>query len=161
MQAGAALIDINDGDKVWTARRSSFAATAQLAPDVVSDDIIVPRTNLAKMINACKDICDKYGLKVCIVGHVGDGNIHPQIALDLENDAEFKNYIKAKSEMYEMTILLGGTISAEHGVGAEKISYLDSTLDKNAINFMHQIKKMFDPNNILNPDKIFRMQEEL
>lgn len=161
MQAGAALIDINDGDKVWTARRSSFAATAQLAPDVVSDDIIVPRTNLAKMINACKDICDKYGLKVCIVGHVGDGNIHPQIALDLENDAEFKNYIKAKSEMYEMAISLGGTISAEHGVGAEKISYLDSTLDKNAINFMHQIKKMFDPNNILNPDKIFRMQEEL
>ena len=161
MQAGAALIDINDGDNVWTARRSSFAATAQLAPDVVSDDIIVPRTNLAKMINACKDICDKYGLKVCIVGHVGDGNIHPQIALDLENDAEFKNYIKAKSEMYEMAISLGGTISAEHGVGAEKISYLDSTLDKNAINFMHQIKKMFDPNNILNPDKIFRMQEEL
>ena len=161
MQAGAVLIDINDGVKVWTARRSSFAATAQLAPDVVSDDIIVPRTNLAKMINACKDICDKYGLKVCIVGHVGDGNIHPQIALDLENDAEFKNYIKAKSEMYEMAISLGGTISAEHGVGAEKISYLDSTLDKNAINFMHQIKKMFDPNNILNPDKIFRMQEEL
>ncbi len=161
MQAGAALIDINDGDNIWTARRSSFAATAQLAPDVVSDDIIVPRTNLAKMINACKDICDKYGLKVCIVGHVGDGNIHPQIALDLENDAEFKNYIKAKSEMYEMAISLGGTISAEHGVGAEKISYLDSTLDKNAINFMHQIKKMFDPNNILNPDKIFRMQEEL
>ena len=161
MQAGAASIDINDGAKVWTARRSSFAATAQLAPDVVSDDIIVPRTNLAKMINACKDICDKYGLKVCIVGHVGDGNIHPQIALDLENDAEFKNYIKAKSEMYEMAISLGGTISAEQGVGAEKISYLDSTLDKNAINFMHQIKKMFDPNNILNPDKIFRMQEEL
>ena len=161
MQAGAVLIDINDGVKVWTARRSSFAATAQLAPDVVSDDIIVPRTNLAKMINACKDICDKYGLKVCIVGHVGDGNIHPQIALDLENDAEFKNYIKAKSEMYKMAISLGGTISAEHGVGAEKISYLDSTLDKNAINFMHQIKKMFDPNNILNPDKIFRMQEEL
>jgi len=153
--AGASFVKVSDGD-VWTARRASFAATARLAPDVLSDDIIVPRSSLARMVRGCKDICNKYGLQVCIVGHVGDGNIHPQVALNLDNDDEFKNYISAKSEMYELAISLGGTISAEHGVGSEKISYLENTLDKKAIDYMKQVKKLFDPNNILNPDKIFK-----
>lgn len=160
-QAGATNIKIaiseNEKDAIWTARRASFAATAKLAPDVVSDDIIVPRENLAQMVNACKEICEKYSLPVCMVGHVGDGNLHPQIALNLENDEEFKKYIQAKSEMYETAVQLGGTISAEHGVGSEKISYIENTLDKEAVNYMRGIKKLFDPNNILNPGKIFEL----
>lgn len=144
-------------DSLWVSRRASFAATAKLAPDVVSDDIIVPRENLASMIAGCNNICSKYNLKLCLVGHIGDGNIHPQIALDLNNDIEFKNYIAAKSEMYKLAIELGGTISAEHGVGSEKISYLDLTIDNNAVKYMKMVKKIFDPNNILNPDKIFKI----
>ncbi len=144
-------------EALWISRRASFAATAKLAPDVVSDDIIVPRENLASMIVGCNNICSKYNLKLCLVGHIGDGNIHPQIALDLNNDIEFKNYIVAKSEMYKLAIDLGGTISAEHGVGSEKISYLDLTIDNNAVKYMKMVKKIFDPNNILNPDKIFKI----
>ena len=159
--AGASQIEtaVNDEEKdlIWAARRVSYSATARLAPDVVSDDIIVPRSNLAKMVSGCKNICDKYNLKVCIVGHVGDGNIHPQVALNLENDEEFKNYIRAKSEMYELAVSLGGTISAEHGVGLEKLSYIKNTVDNQAIEYMKQIKKLFDPNNILNPGKVFKM----
>ena len=157
--AGAAGVigysDEAQKEAIWTARRASFAATAKLAPDVVSDDIIVPRSSLSKMVVRAKEICNKYNLQVCIVGHVGDGNIHPQIALDLEDDLQFKNYISAKSEIYELAISLGGTISAEHGVGAEKISYIENTVDKEALNYMHKIKNLFDPNNILNPEKIF------
>ena len=149
--------DESGKESIWTARRSSFAATAKLAPDVVSDDIIVPRTKLAQMVKGCKDICEKYGLDVCLVGHVGDGNIHPQIALDLENDEIFKKYVLAKSEMYKLAVSLGGTISAEHGVGKEKISYLENTVDKDAVVYMKKIKKIFDPNNILNPGKIFKL----
>ena len=149
--------DESGKESIWTARRSSFAATAKLAPDVVSDDIIVPRTKLAQMVKGCKDICEKYGLDVCLVGHVGDGNIHPQIALDLENDEVFKKYVLAKSEMYKLAVSLGGTISAEHGVGKEKISYLENTVDKDAVAYMKKIKKIFDPNNILNPGKIFKL----
>ena len=129
-------------DSLWVSRRASFAATAKLAPDVVSDDIIVPRENLASMIAGCNNICSKYNLKLCLVGHIGDGNIHPQIALDLNNDIEFKNYIAAKSEMYKLAIDLGGTISAEHGVGSEKISYLDLTIDNNAVKYMKMVKKI-------------------
>ncbi|MCM1004055.1 MAG: FAD-binding protein [Candidatus Gastranaerophilales bacterium] len=152
----AAGIEISDKEDVWEARRSSFAASARLAPDVISDDIIVPRENLAKMIKKCNEISAKYNLKMCLVGHVGDGNIHPQIALNLENDEEFKNYISAKSEMYDAALSLNGTISAEHGIGIEKLSYLGNTMDKNVLECMKMIKLAFDPKNILNPGKIFK-----
>ena len=142
-------------EAVWTARRASYGATAKLAPDVVTDDVIVPRSSLSKMVCGCRDICKKYKLQVCIVGHVGDGNVHPQIALNLENEEEYKNLLDAKSEIYSLAIALGGTISAEHGVGMEKISYIDKVLDSNSINYMKQIKKLFDSNGILNPGKIF------
>ena len=151
----AAGIEVSENETVWEARRASFAASTRLAPDVISDDIIVPRENLAKMITKCNEISQKYDLKMCLVGHVGDGNIHPQIALNLENDEEFKNYMNAKSEMYETAISLNGTISSEHGIGIEKRPYLEKFIDKNALEYMKLIKLAFDPKNILNPNKIF------
>ena len=152
------LRDKEDIENVWTARRASYGATAKLAPDVVTDDIIVPRSSLSKMVMGCKKICDKYNLKVCIVGHVGDGNIHPQIALNLDNDEEFKNLTNAKSEIYSLAVSLGGTISAEHGIGVEKLSHIDKILDEESLNYMRKIKKLFDAGNILNPGKIFKMK---
>jgi glycolate oxidase len=148
-------VDQNEKDSVWTARRASFAAAAKLAPDVISDDIVVPRESIAKMINGCHEICKKYNLSLCMVGHIGDGNLHPQIALDMSDDEQFKNYMSAKSEIYNLALELGGTISAEHGVGSEKISYANKALDANSIVYMKKIKKIFDPNGILNPAKIF------
>lgn len=144
-------------DKIWKARRSSYAATSRLAPDVITDDIIVPRENIGKMVNSCKEICNKFNLKVCMVGHIGDGNLHPQIALDLNNEDEFKNYMLAKAKIYEKVIALGGTISAEHGIGSTKLAQAENFLDQNAIELMKLIKKAFDPKNILNPGKIFKL----
>ncbi len=144
-------------ESLWKARRTSYAATSRLAPDVLSDDIIVPRDKLAEMISYCNDITKRYNLKMCLVGHVGDGNIHPQIALDLSNDDEFKTYVEAKSMMYKKAVELGGTISAEHGIGIEKLSYLENTIDNEAIKYMKMIKQIFDPKNILNPNKIFKL----
>lgn len=159
--AGAEFIKfaITDEEKnnVWTARRASYAATAKLAPDVLSDDIVVPRSKIAQVIRGCKDICEKHGLSICMVGHLGDGNIHPQIALNLDNENEFKNYCSAKAEIYALTNSLGGTISAEHGIGIEKLAYFASSVDDEALKYMKKIKTLFDPNNILNPGKIFRI----
>ena len=159
-QSGASEIKISDennADTVWKARRTAFAATARLAPDVVTDDIIVPRENLAKMADVCQKTAKKYNLKMCLVGHAGDGNIHPQFALNLDNENEFKNCTDAKAEIYKTAVLLGGTISAEHGVGLEKKFYMKDTVDGNAIEYMKMIKNIFDPQNILNPDKIFEL----
>lgn len=144
-----------ESEIIWRARRSSFSAATRLAPDVVSDDIIVPRDKLVRMISKCNEVAEKYGVKVCLVGHVGDGNLHPQFVLNLENETEFRNYSFAKSEMYEYAISLGGTISAEHGIGIEKLPYLKNTIDNSTIEYMKLIKKSFDKKNILNPNKIF------
>lgn len=142
-------------EKLWTARRSSFGATAKLRPDVVTNDMIVPRENISKLVSGINDICDKYGLIISIVGHIGDGNIHPQIALDLNNETEVKAYEQAKKEFYKLTLELGGTLSAEHGIGLEKKEFLKNAIQPETLEYMKKIKKLFDPNNILNPDKIF------
>ncbi len=145
-------------EKIWTGRRASFGATAKLSPDVVTNDMIVPRENISKLVSGISEICDRHGLVVSIVGHIGDGNIHPQIALDLNNENEVKNYENVKKEFYDLTLRLGGTLSAEHGIGLEKKEYFARAVDSVALEYMKKMKQMFDPDNILNPDKIFDVE---
>ena len=144
-----------DAQDIWKARRSSMSACAKLKPNVTTDDIIVPRNNLAQLVKGVQEICQKYNLTTCLVGHVGDGSIHPQIPIDFSDEKEYKHYKQAKTEMYELAICLGGTISGEHGIGLEKKPYISHVVEAGALNYMRQIKKIFDPNNILNPYKIF------
>ncbi len=144
-----------ESQRIWQARRSSMAACARLKPHVTTDDVIVPRENLPKLVKGIQDICKKYELTVCMVGHVGDGSVHPQIPLDLNNKKEYENYKLAKSEIYELTISLGGTLSGEHGIGIEKRKHITKVLSTSTLDYMRTIKKVFDPNNILNPYKIF------
>ncbi len=142
-------------DEIWKARRISYAATTKLAPDVISDDLIVPRDKVALLIDYCKNIVKKYNLNMCMVGHIGDGNLHPQFAFDASNEELYRNYIDAKSEIYRKVVELGGNISAEHGIGIDKLSYFENMIDAASLSYMKMIKKIFDPNNILNPGKIF------
>lgn len=144
-----------EAERIWQARRSSMGACAKLKPNVTTDDVIVPRENLPELVKGIQAICDKYNLTVCMVGHVGDGSVHPQIPIDFNNLEEYANYKLAKGEIYDLTIRLGGTISGEHGIGIEKRDHLPKVVSANALNYMREIKKVFDPNNILNPYKIF------
>ena len=144
-----------DYNRIWTARRSSMGACAKLKPNVTTDDMIVPRAKLPELITGTRAICEKYGLTVCMVGHVGDGSIHPQIPIDYRDEDEYSRYKKAKSEMYELTAKLGGLLSGEHGIGASKRPYISKVVNSTSLDYMRQIKKIFDPNNILNPYKIF------
>lgn len=144
-----------EAEHIWAARRSSMAACTKLKPNVTTDDIIVPRSNLAKLVKGVQDICTRHNLTVCLVGHVGDGSVHPQIPIDYNNKDEYKHYKIAKSEIYQLTARLGGIISGEHGIGLEKKAYISQVVDGRALGYMRQIKKIFDPKNILNPYKIF------
>ena len=144
-----------EADKIWSARRLSMAACTKLRPNVTTDDVIVPRENLAKLVKGIQEICERHKLNICMVGHVGDGSIHPQIPIDYNDKEEYKHYKIAKSEIYHLTVTLGGTISGEHGIGLEKKAYLPHVVEGGALDYMRQIKKIFDPNNILNPYKIF------
>ena len=158
-QSGASAIQYSstekEAEKIWAARRSSMAACAKLKPDVTTDDVIVPRENLPELVNGIHEICKKYNLTVCLIGHVGDGSVHPQIPIDFNNKEEYKNYKLAKSEIYNLTVSLGGTISGEHGIGRTKREHLPKVVSPLALNYMREIKKVFDPKNILNPYKIF------
>lgn len=144
-----------EAEHIWAARRSSMAACTKLKPNVTTDDIIVPRSNLAKLVKGVQDICTRHNLTVCLVGHVGDGSVHPQIPIDYNNKDEYKHYKIAKSEIYQLTARLRGIISGEHGIGLEKKAYISQVVDGGALGYMRQIKKIFDPKNILNPYKIF------
>ena len=145
----------DEARKIWQARRSSMGACAKLKPNITTDDVIVPRENLPQLVKGIREICDKYKLTVCMVGHVGDGSVHPQIPLDFNDKEEYKNYKLAKSKIYDLTVKLGGTISGEHGIGREKRAHISKVVNSTALNYMHENKKVFDPNNILNPYKIF------
>lgn len=147
----------NDAEynKIWTARRSSMGACAKLKPNVTTDDVIVPRENLEALVLGIRRICEKYNLNVCMVGHVGDGSVHPQIPIDYNDEDEYKRYKMAKSEIYDLTAKLGGILSGEHGIGAVKRAYIDKVVNSVALDYMRVIKNTFDPQNILNPYKIF------
>lgn len=140
--------------RIWVARRSAFGACARLAPNVITEDVVVPRSKIAELTNGIQDISEKYGLITMIMGHIGDGNIHPNFALDLRDNRQKCNFENAKTELFRLAIKLGGTLSGEHGIGCQKANYLPYAMDKYTLKLMIEIKKVFDPNYILNPNKM-------
>ena len=158
-QCGASKIQYSRNEeeyhKIWTARRSSMGACAKLKPNVTTDDVIVPRKNLEALVLGIREICEKYHLDVCMVGHVGDGSVHPQIPIDYSDKDEYRRFKLAKNEIYELTARLDGILSGEHGIGSVKREHISKVINAEALNCMRTIKKVFDPNNILNPYMIF------
>ncbi|MFB3160933.1 glycolate oxidase subunit GlcD [Neobacillus sp. 179-J 1A1 HS] len=138
-----------------TARRAALSAVARLAPTTILEDATVPRSEIANMVKAINEITEKYQLTICTFGHAGDGNLHPTCATDARNHDEMERVEKAFAEIFEKAIELGGTITGEHGVGAMKAPYLEWKLKKEGIAAMMGIKQAFDPNNIMNPGKVF------
>ncbi len=139
----------------WTARRAAFGATSRLKGNVITEDVVVPRTQIPALVAGIKEINRKYALTACIMGHAGDGNIHPNYALDFENIEEMTRFFKAKDELFHLALALGGTISGEHGIGFEKAKYLRNALGTRVYSISKQIKQIFDPKNIMNPGKLF------
>lgn len=140
--------------RIWTARRASFGACAKLAPNVITEDVVVPRSKIYELAKGIERISEKYNLITMIMGHIGDGNIHPNFALDLRDEAQKCNFQKAKAELFELSLSLGGTLSGEHGIGSQKAEFLPQALGNDTLNVMRSIKKLFDPKNILNPHKM-------
>lgn len=143
-------------DRIWISRRASYGAMAKLAPDVMAEDMVVPRENIVALVRGTRKICDKYKIKTGIMGHIGDGNIHPNMALDLRNQNEFEAFQNAKKELFDLALSLNGTLSGEHGIGCEKSEFIEKALDAGKLHYMKQIKNIFDPKGILNPGKIFK-----
>ncbi len=146
-------LDASEADKLWLARKGAFSALYSSAPTILSEDMTVPRDKIAALIKKCNVIGPKYGFDIHFTGHAGDGNIHPSIQTDINDHDSFSRAMKAVDEMVEATLELGGVISGEHGIGLEKQRFMKMAMDPQALRVMRDIKKVLDPQGILNPGK--------
>ncbi|MFD2681712.1 glycolate oxidase subunit GlcD [Bacillus seohaeanensis] len=144
-----------EAEALTTARRAALSALARLKPTTILEDATVPRSEIAKMVNGINQIAEKYKLDICTFGHAGDGNLHPTCLTDTRNQEEMERVEEAFAEIFALAIDLGGTITGEHGVGVMKAPYLEWKLGKEGIAAMTAIKTALDPNNIMNPGKVF------
>lgn len=154
---GAKVVVANteeEREKLWAARKIVSPAITQLGPTKISEDATVPRSKIPEMIERLHEIRNKYNLNLVVFGHAGDGNLHPNIITDKRNIPEMKKVELAVGEIFEAAIDLGGTLSGEHGIGILKAPYMEYELDY-TLQLMKKIKMAWDPNNILNPGKMF------
>ncbi len=138
-----------------TARRAAFSSLARIAPTTILEDATVPRSELARMVRHIQQIAEKYQLKIGTFGHMGDGNLHPTFLTNEKNSDEMHRVELAMKEIFDYALALGGTITGEHGVGLAKKPFLKDAVGELNLEVMKRIKKAFDPNDILNPGKIF------
>ncbi len=142
-------------ESLWALRRAVGEAVKSIS-QYREEDTVVPRAKLPELLKGVKDICTKYNIRSICYGHAGDGNLHINLLKENHNDGFWnKEGIEAVKEIFRLTVSLGGTISGEHGIGYSQKNYLNIALSDETISLMRKIKTTLDPNNILNPGKIF------
>lgn len=154
---GEILFAENESQKadLWRLRRS-VAEAVKSNSIYKEEDTVVPRAELPNLLSGVKEIGRKYGFKSICYGHAGDGNLHVNIIKGDLNDEYWKTEItKGIREIFELTVRLGGTLSGEHGIGYVQKNYMNIKFPELHLQLMRDIKKVFDPNGILNPGKIF------
>ena len=119
----------------------------------LTDDVCVPRTRIAELIQGCEDIAEEVGLKIAVVGHAGDGNMHPTIVYDPADADQFARAQKAFDDILAVGLSLGGTVTGEHGIGSLKARHLGAQLGPDVLDLTRRIKQALDPTGILNPGK--------
>ncbi|MBQ6668653.1 MAG: FAD-binding protein [Deltaproteobacteria bacterium] len=144
-----------ESDDIWKLRRSISPSLRTVNPNKFNEDICVPRSRIPDMIVALEKISSEVGVPIINFGHAGDGNIHVNVMVDLATPGMDEKVERALRAIFEATLQLGGTISGEHGIGITKAPYLRMELKDKVIDYMRLIKRALDPNNILNPGKIF------
>jgi glycolate oxidase len=147
--------DEAEAAQLASARRTAFSALARVAPTTILEDATVPRSELAKMIRFVEAVARKYGLKIGTFGHMGDGNLHPTFLTDERNAEEMHRVEDAFKEIFDEAIRLGGTITGEHGIGLAKKAFLPKFAGQVPMRLMRELRRVLDPNGILNPGKLF------
>ncbi len=141
-------------EELWAARKSAGSVAAQLRTNNVSEDVAVPISKVPDLLTGISAIVRKHHLPFVIFGHAGDGNLHPKVMYDSADPDQVKRAGAAVDEIFRLTCKLGGTLTGEHGVGLSKAPFMTLEHDPVEMDVMGRIKKLFDPNNILNPNKM-------
>ncbi|HUK50637.1 MAG TPA: FAD-linked oxidase C-terminal domain-containing protein [Terriglobales bacterium] len=140
--------------KLWAGRKGAYPSLLRSSPNTIIGDIVVPASMITKMVARIYEIAANHNVKVACFGHSGDGNIHPNIMADRKDKENWERASKTNDEIVGYAIKLGGVASGEHGIGIEKKQFMELE-HGNSLELMKSIKKMLDPNNILNPGKFF------
>lgn len=142
-------------DRLWKARRLIIEAINHACPVNHMEDVVVPRSEIPALLDGIREIAAEHGVRIWSFGHAGDGNVHVTILKDDLDEVTWRKVVpSAREAIYELTLSLGGQLTAEHGIGATRRDYLTMALGEAQVAMMRRIKRAFDPNNILNPAKI-------
>ncbi len=142
-------------DKLWDVRRAISPSLMKYGTLKLNEDVVVPRSKVPALIKQIEEIGRAHNTFVANFGHAGDGNIHVNFMCDRDNAESIKRARQCVKETFALSVKLGGSISGEHGIGYVKAQYLDMAIDAPTLEVMKGIKKVFDPNGILNPGKMF------
>jgi glycolate oxidase len=158
-QAGAITVaraqDEAERERIWEARRELSFALRALAPRKINHDLVVPRGRVPQLFALVRRVREKYRLLIPCFGHAGDGNIHVNLMVNPDDADEMRRAAAAERELFEGVVALEGSISGEHGIGFAKAPFLALELSADTIALMQRVKVAFDPNQILNPGKLW------
>jgi glycolate oxidase subunit GlcD len=156
--AGARTVRVaaDEGERarLWQGRKKAFGAMGRIAPHLVVQDAVVPRTRLADVLAEIARIGERHGVSVCNVFHAGDGNLHPNIGYDASDPDQSARVALAMGEMMRACVDAGGSVTGEHGIGLDKIAYMDLIFSDASLQAMCDLRDCFDPARRANPDKV-------
>lgn len=154
---GAYKIEVSQNEQqriaLWQGRKNAFPAVGRFSPDYYCMDGTIPRSRLAYVLDKINELSEKYGLKVANVFHAGDGNLHPLILYDANIEGQLAETEKFGTEILNLCVDVGGTITGEHGVGVEKLNAMCHQYESPELEVFHGIKNVFDDTGLLNPGK--------
>jgi glycolate oxidase subunit GlcD len=146
--------DAAERARLWQGRKKAFGAMGRLAPHLVVQDAVVPRTRLPEVLARIHEIGERLGVRVCNVFHAGDGNLHPNIPYDASDAEEAARVEQAMKAIMHACMDAGGTITGEHGVGLDKVGYMERLFDAPSLDAMCRLRSVFDPDRRANPGKV-------
>jgi len=141
-------------ETLWATRRNISPAIAKLKPKKINEDIVVPGGRIPEMVEFIDALAVEYGMCIVLFGHFGDGNIHTNLMVDPADAEEMQRVDIVLDRIFRRVVELGGTISGEHGIGLSKKPFMHYQFSPVELELFRRIKKVFDPDNLLNPGKI-------
>jgi D-lactate dehydrogenase (quinone) len=144
-----------DAASLWLARKTLSPLLRDIAPKKINEDVVVPISALPTFLAGLAELSTKYHIANVNFGHAGNGNIHVNLLVNPDRADEMNRAEMCLNEIFDLVIALNGTLSGEHGVGSEKRAFIGKEIDPQTLALMREIKRVFDPNNILNPGKLF------
>lgn len=140
--------------KLWKCRKQAFGAIGRLSPSYCTQDGVVPRTKLPEILRQIMDVGERYSLQVVNVFHAGDGNIHPILLFDERDPDQVKRVLRASHEILDACLAAGGSVTGEHGIGVEKISFMNKMFQENDLEVMRRFREAWNPLGHLSPGKM-------